>query len=230
MDKKTAIEKIKKCLALSKSSEPHEAAAAMRQAQKLIEQFGIEHPECLAAGVCEDWAKSSAKTRPVRYEVALASLVARAYACELIFSRRLNAKHTDIDGGYLFIGIEPAPSVGKYTFDVLVRQLRRARRDYMATALKRCFRNKTARADEFCEGWVSAVVGTIQPSEVSPEQHTLIETYMRTQYATAKMQARQRKTSAMESLEDHLQGRIQGQNAIVNPGIGQRSMLALEGS
>jgi len=33
--------KIKKCLALATSSEPHEAAAAMRQAQKLMELHGI---------------------------------------------------------------------------------------------------------------------------------------------------------------------------------------------
>ena len=37
MDKKTAIDKIRKCLALSKSAEPHEAAAAMRQAQKAMD-------------------------------------------------------------------------------------------------------------------------------------------------------------------------------------------------
>lgn len=103
MDKQTAIGKIKKCLALAKSSEPHEAAAAMRQAQKLIEQFGIEHPELLAAGVGEVWSKSAAASRPVRYEVALASAVAEAYGCALLFTRRLNRARTDIDGGYSFI-------------------------------------------------------------------------------------------------------------------------------
>jgi hypothetical protein len=35
MDRETALTKIKKCLALAKSSNEHEAAAAMRQAQKL---------------------------------------------------------------------------------------------------------------------------------------------------------------------------------------------------
>lgn len=32
MDKQTAISKIRKCMALAKSGEPHEAAAALRQA------------------------------------------------------------------------------------------------------------------------------------------------------------------------------------------------------
>ena len=127
MDKQTAISKIKKCLALAKSSEPHEAAAAMRQAQKLIEQFGIEHPELLAAGVSEEWSKSAATQRPVRYEVSLAFTVARAYGCELVFSRRLNAAGTDIDGGYTFVGIDPDPEIAQYTFDVLARQLRAAK-------------------------------------------------------------------------------------------------------
>ena len=38
------ISRLKKCLALSASPEPHEAAAALRQAQKLMrEQIGRAH-------------------------------------------------------------------------------------------------------------------------------------------------------------------------------------------
>jgi hypothetical protein len=36
MDKKNILEKIKKCMALSKSSNEHEAAQEMKQAQVLI--------------------------------------------------------------------------------------------------------------------------------------------------------------------------------------------------
>src|SRR3546814_17733487 len=37
------LNKIQKCLALSKSAEPHEAAAAMRQAQKLMDKYNIDN-------------------------------------------------------------------------------------------------------------------------------------------------------------------------------------------
>lgn len=40
-DREKAIERIKKCLRMAESSEPHEAAAAMRQAQKLMEAMQL---------------------------------------------------------------------------------------------------------------------------------------------------------------------------------------------
>ena len=41
MTRDEALDKIKKCLALAASPEAHEAAAALRQAQKLMAQFGL---------------------------------------------------------------------------------------------------------------------------------------------------------------------------------------------
>lgn len=38
MDNKTALEKIKKCLALSKSANEHEATQALKQAQALMQR------------------------------------------------------------------------------------------------------------------------------------------------------------------------------------------------
>ncbi|OXI36749.1 DUF2786 domain-containing protein [Burkholderia aenigmatica] len=222
MDKKTAIEKIRKCLALSKSSEPHEAAAALRQAQKLMEQFGIEHPELLAAGASEEWSKSAAARRPVRYEVALAGVVADVYGCELMFIRRLNDACTDIVGGYMFIGVSPAPEVAKYTFDVFARQLRVARRDYIQAKLRRCGpKNKTARADEFCEGWVCAIREQMHDAVRTDEQTAMIDAYMRANHAAArKFEPRTREVAGRRSTDDHWNGVEQGRTAVVRPGVG----------
>src|SRR5690348_8415840 len=41
-DKTRAMEKIRKCLALSKSANEHEAAAALRQAQKLMQMHDLD--------------------------------------------------------------------------------------------------------------------------------------------------------------------------------------------
>lgn len=49
MDKKAAIEKIRKCLALAKSANEHEAAAALRQAQALMRKYGVEDGDILMA-------------------------------------------------------------------------------------------------------------------------------------------------------------------------------------
>lgn len=221
MDRKTAIEKIRKCLALSRSAEPHEAAAALRQAQKLMEQFGVEHPELLAAGACEEWSKSAAARRPVRYEVALAGVVADVYGCELLFSRQLNDSCTAIVGGYMFVGVAPAPEVAKYTFDVFARQLRVARRDYVETKLRRCGpKNKTARADEFCEGWVCAVRAQMHNATRTDEQTAMINAYMRANHAEVReLEPRSREVAGRRSTDDHCNGVEQGRMAVVRPGV-----------
>ena len=41
MDKETALTKIKKCLALSKSVNEHEAAIALKQAQRLMQEYSL---------------------------------------------------------------------------------------------------------------------------------------------------------------------------------------------
>ncbi|MTD33973.1 DUF2786 domain-containing protein [Paludibacterium denitrificans] len=58
MDRKSAIEKIKKCPALAKSANEHEAAAALRQAQALMEKFGVEDDDILMSEVCKDHVKA----------------------------------------------------------------------------------------------------------------------------------------------------------------------------
>ncbi|AOJ81189.1 hypothetical protein WS86_11605 [Burkholderia savannae] len=229
MDRNTAIAKIRKCLALSKSSEPHEAAAALRQAQKLMKQFGIDHPELLAAGVSEEWVKSAAARRPVRYEVALAGVVADAYGCELLFRRQLNDTCTAIVGGYTFVGVAPASEIAKYTFDVFARQLRAARRDYIQTKLRRCGpKNKTARADEFCEGWVYAVRQQMQNASRTDEQKTMIDAYMRANHGEVReFEPRTRDVAGRRTTDDHWRGVEQGRSAVVRPGVGTPDMRRL---
>lgn len=51
MDREKILDKIQKCLRLSKSSEAHEAAAALRQAQKLMELHNVSPEELLGMEV-----------------------------------------------------------------------------------------------------------------------------------------------------------------------------------
>ena len=229
MDKKTAIEKVRKCLALAKSGEPHEAAAALRQAQKLMVTFGLENPELLEAGVSECWAKSGASRTPTRYEVVLASAVAGAFACDMLFSRQLSKCQTRIDGGYTFIGIAPSPDIAAYTFTVLLRQLKRARAKYIQSALKRLRTNKTAAADQFCEGWVIAVRNLIASVSPLPEQMLAIETYVRVNYAkVTSMDPRSAKDiKRLGTINHRSNGYVEGKSATVNRGVGQDAPVAL---
>ena len=56
MDKERILEKIKKCLALSKSANEHEAAQALKQAQALMREYGITDIEVELSAVKETGA------------------------------------------------------------------------------------------------------------------------------------------------------------------------------
>lgn len=217
-------------MALAKSNEPHEAAAAVRQAQKLMESFGISHPELLAAGVSESWVKSGATRTPPRYEVVLASMVTGAFACDMIFTRQANKKCTRIDGGYCFIGVEPSSEIAAYTFQVLSRQLRKARAGYIKTALKRHRKNKTAAADQFCEGWVVAVRDLISNVVPFADQVKAIEAYKKVHYAvTSTVEVRSRELAHPRQNTGHFHGGfVAGQSAQLHnamPGATQHALL-----
>ena len=59
MEHEKIIDKIKKCLALSNSDNPHEAAAGLRQAQKLMQMHGLNELDIELSDVQEMRAKAS---------------------------------------------------------------------------------------------------------------------------------------------------------------------------
>ncbi|WP_054774699.1 DUF2786 domain-containing protein, partial [Methylogaea oryzae] len=189
MDKDKALAKIKKCLALAKSANAHESATAMRQAQALMEQYGIEHSDVLASEAAEAGAKSGATKQPSNWEATLAGVVGRAFGCDLVFSGV-----PGIAAQWLFIGIGPKAEIAAYAFTVLLRQCKAARTEHIKTHLKRCKpAGKTRRADEFCQGWVFAVASTVRAFARSEEDTTAIDAYKAKRFKNLdKLDARDR--------------------------------------
>lgn len=163
MSREEAIAKIRKCLALAKSANEHEAAAALRQAKALMDKYQVDENDHSLLGIVEFGAISGATVRPPRWECMLARVVANYFDCDIFYKEGVQTSK------WQYMGIDPSPEIAVYSFDVLIRQLRAARKDYIATQLKRV-RNKTnkiARADAFCEGWVitaSVAMGKINPN------------------------------------------------------------------
>lgn len=228
MDKNAILEKIKKCLALSASSNEHEAAAALRQARALMEKHGINDADVLAAGAGEKNAKSSASSTPSNWETMLASYVARGFGCSLLFSPGLFRN----SGNWKFIGVGAAPEIATYAFTVLYRQLKRQRAEHIKTKLKRCkTATKTRRADLYCEGWVHAAAGKIAALAGTPEQEQAIDAYKAKHYpATCALNARDRNESRNLSdrdVMDYWQGQHSGRDAELNRGMGADGNMGL---
>lgn len=188
MDKKTAIEKIKKCLALSKSANEHEAAAALRQARALMEKFNVSDLEMLAAEVSESNAKAGAKRAPAMWENGLAGIVSEAFGCKLIFASGWSGS------SWRFVGCGAAPEIAQYAFTVLLRQVKKARAVFTKNECKRLKpANKTRRADLFCDAWVSSVAKQVRQFAGIPVNEAAIDAYMGQHYGNCKaLEARDR--------------------------------------
>jgi hypothetical protein len=85
MHNESIIKKIRKCLALSKSANVHEAATALRQARKLMECHAIDAAEIELADIGEDSVKARAVALSV-WEGALARLIADTFGCATLTS------------------------------------------------------------------------------------------------------------------------------------------------
>ncbi|MDK2126500.1 DUF2786 domain-containing protein [Parachitinimonas caeni] len=220
MDRSTALQKIRKCLALARSANEHEAAAALRQARKLMDAYQLSELDVSLAEVSEAKIKASASRQPALWEAALANLVASAFGCRLFFLMPANA--STVGAYWQFIGIEPAGDIAAYGFSCLLRQAKAARRDYLATALQRCRpANKTRRADVFCQGWVGAVARQLgefaQPSEA---QSALLTAYIDQQNAiTRSLTARDRNARGAANRQDLVQGHLAGRAARLHHGV-----------
>ncbi|MBD1229816.1 DUF2786 domain-containing protein [Acinetobacter seifertii] len=177
MNREEAILKIKKCLALAKSANENEAAIALRQAQALMREFQID-PDLL--DIVEASCESKATKVPQAWESSLVMTIARAMQCKPIFSS--GSSTWGIKASWTFIGVDPAPEVASYTFDVLYRQVIRSRKSFIENSLKRVSvkKNKVRRADLFCEGWVDSVKHLITDLDIDVPTNTTerIKKYM----------------------------------------------------
>lgn len=168
------LDKIKKCLRLSKSSNEHEAAAALRQARKLMEAAQITEHEVLASEAAEARVRARTRMNPPHYELMLATTVSGAIGVEVIFGA--SPIHA---GEWVFVGCGGSEEIASYAFVKLLRSLKCARTEYIATQLRRCKRaTKTERADAFCTGWVTAVRGKIEALAISPESRQAIKLHL----------------------------------------------------
>jgi hypothetical protein len=195
VDKEAAIRRIKKLAALVASDNPHESEAAARQMAAMMEEYRISEGDLRAAEVEEQASKAGALEKPVRWECHLAMAVAEFYGCDLIFSSGFVGS-----GRWLFIGVAPAGQLAAYAFDQLFSKARSARRNYMATELKRLRKasNKTAKADLFAEGWVRAVERKLRRNPRTPEQEAAVEEYKQRKYRSGLGTFKGRQNTAKE--------------------------------
>lgn len=176
MDDNRILDKIKKCLemAKSKTSNPNEAEIALRQARKLMDLYSLEMGDVMASMAGEVSVLAGSEGSPPAWRVRLAQVCADAFGTRLIITTSwLSAAR------FIYVGCAAAPELSGYAYQVLERQLQKARRDYLATQ-KRCKRStKVARGDAFANAWIDAVWNKIEAfAGVEDNIAEAIEAYM----------------------------------------------------
>jgi len=174
MKKKKIIDKIFKCLRLSESNNPNEAAAALRQAQRLMDLHGIKQDQVKTSLTVELLIVKLQFIEPPYWLIALSELVGQAFFCRIYVSRSKN-KQSEL----YFIGIGNRIELARYTFMVLQRLLARERRHFVKSLSDMKKSEKTRRGNVFAQAWLFRITRTIVKFISDPVVDKAIDAYVR---------------------------------------------------
>jgi len=189
------LDKIKKCLALASSDNPHEAAAALRQAHALMARHGVSAEAITLSDIGEATLPSCtmARNKPAHWEAALVAVVGSAFGCKLMVSTlvpkdagpRMGRQGRVVNkGGFILVGLQAQVEIAAYTAQVLVRRCKRARAAFIAEQLAGVSQLRGGKAlatrlgNEFALGWVGQIGRLVQEFAHSGEVDSAIERYM----------------------------------------------------
>lgn len=210
------LAKIKKLLALAKSGNEHEAANALRLAQKLMQEHRLSAQDVALAEVTKQEVKraNSADKQPL-WSTLLSHTISKAFGVThiLSYSRAIGAT-------IIFIGPQDRVEIATYCYEVLAGQLVKARRTYLAKLNKRLkLTTKTNRADLFAEGWISAVRHKVEALVPTESEQQLIKLFTAKHYpklVDAESRAAELKKRDVNAYHE---GAAQGSHVRLNAGV-----------
>lgn len=232
------IRKIKRCLALSKSSNENEAATAMRQAQALMREYRLTELDVRLSDVDEVQSEKSRANRRPTWDRHLSGIVARVFGCRPLSYRHWSDTSGRMVERALFVGVTPAPQIAMYAYETLLTMLTQARRDYVTqvrTGKRRSEYSPETAGDHFAIAWVSVVHGKIHELVPRGEEDPAIEQLssgqdlvqvesqdkaLIEQYLAGREIGKQRKARPVElDMAAQIAGMLAGQKVKLNPGL-----------
>lgn len=178
--RKKYLAKIQKLMRLANNtSSPEEAANAMSKAQAFMREHGLSETDVTLSEINTSDSKtapSDAKKMP-RYMNYLASTIEKAFGVSCIFTWR-HTTSWQLKRVVSFYGHDGRDVAAAYVFDVLTRQLKAARKNFIDEHCRRYKRaNRTAMADQFSEGWAGGAYHAVKEMVLSEEQQNQMQAY-----------------------------------------------------
>ncbi|EED3050039.1 DUF2786 domain-containing protein [Salmonella enterica subsp. enterica serovar Virchow] len=226
MNKERYLQKIKKLLNKAKcNSSSEEAATALRMAQTLMREHGLDEASVEFTDISEALTKGAPDNarKPTRYTAMLLTVIRDAFGVEAILDWRYTARGIPVRI-VRFYGPAERPEVAAYAFDVLARQLRKARADFISGLRKNIKPStKTSRADNYCEGWVNAVWHTVKDFTCTEAEITLMQAYFEKRYGNLNKAGMREAKKVHRSDESRHMGYLDGKNVRLHHGVGGSS-------
>lgn len=181
MDRAKILDKIKKCLALSKSPNEHEAAAALRQAQKLMERHGITERDIGAIGYGFERVDTSIQRGKGRYNkrtgaftapkvpVTLAyivNLMEDAFGVRPVYSTPI--RETDPNWSVTYYGPEHRVVLAAYAHTVVARAVEAGWQTFLKDNVH--FKKRAGGRAGYYVGWLGAVRKQIEEFGMTDEE------------------------------------------------------------
>lgn len=188
MDRAKILDKIKKCLALSKSPNEHEAAAALRQAQKLMERNGITEKELGTVGYTSatiDLPVQAGKKVPL-YIASFFNLIKRAFGVQPFVTR--TQRVSDRSFTVIYYGPEHRVMLAEYAHDVVWRAMSRGWDAHLKE--NPCLKGERGARTGYYMGWLEAVRDKIEEFGMTEEEVSASRALMEQQWVTSYPQAR----------------------------------------
>ncbi|KXV68358.1 hypothetical protein AD952_14655, partial [Acetobacter cerevisiae] len=179
--KKKLLERLKKLMALSCSANEHEAASALEKAQALMREFSITEDDLDLAdyGTTESPAVfiKSGQRLPI-YAGMLSHVMESAFGASAVWDS------TGREAKVIWIGPQSKTEIAAYSYTVLARLLQKKRSEYKFVSLmqERSPGRREARADTYCEGWVTGVRSNIMPYQPSEKEKRLSDLFTRQKF------------------------------------------------
>lgn len=219
MTRAQALRRIRACLRLGASSEPHEAAAALRQAQALMREHGISGDDVELADVQTATRPMGRARTPPAYLVQCANMVASVMGARIIYDPILTRSGAWA-GRVVFVGCGPRAEIAAYAYVALGRQLADGRAKCLRKNRRLKRASRTRRADLWCQAWVEGAARHVQALALPSREQDLVERYMAGKDLTTRT-GRERPPSARD-VATWLDGFAHGNAVRLHHGVGGR--------
>lgn len=220
------IERIRKLLALSGSSNPHESEIARKRAEALMEKYAISHMDLGQAELGSSDFVTDTKARDP-WKVRLFGSIGFIFGCQVTFRINKNKKQT-----ITFYGKKPSVDLALYISDVVIRSIKSKWDDFKkqvkAANITLSRNSKDSFYLAFADG-VAVVIRDMYQGMNQAEQEAHKEEVSQTDHLTKKFSSFRSGKVSLKS-RDNLaltEGYKSGRSQCINIGLGSNSRSSI---